>query len=724
MFGVAASAANLSLVLFSNNHPYPLVLHCSGRQPHSTSQFFKAASVAINNHSSQAAASASSHSDTSSHINISMEPPITPPYHPTYDLNAVIKLALSEDAGDRGDVTCLATVPIDMKVEAHFFAKEDGIIAGISLAEMIFNEVDPSLEVEWFKKDGDSVSKGTQFGKVSGKAHKIVVAERVVLNFMQRMSGIATLTKAMADAAHPACILETRKTAPGLRLVDKWAVLIGGGRNHRMGLFDMVMIKDNHISIAGGVTDAIKSVDQFLEQNQIETRTLEEVKEVLDYASQRQTSLTRIMLDNMVVPLENGDVDISMLKEAVELINGRFETEASGNVTLETVHKIGQSGVTYISSGALTHSVKALDISLKIDMALALKRLHQYKFSVTVSIKLMGKKMYQVSKEEVALLPQQLQDVESAVQALEAQQGVSDPTSSNLIEGRWKLIFTTRPGTASPIQRTFVGVDVFNVFQEVYLRTEDPRVSNIVQFSDAVGELKVEAAASINSGTRILFRFDRAAFSLKFLPFKVPYPVPFRLLGDEAKGWLDTTYLSQSGNIRISRGNKGTTFVLQKKTEPRQRLLSAISTGAGVTEAIDELIALNQFVDQGESEIPAGEWQLIWSSQMETDSWIENAANGLMGKQIVRGNGQIKFLIDILLGFKFSMDGTFVKIGSKTYDVTMDDAAILVGSFGLPMEIKSKFNLDLLYTDEKIRITRGYNRILFVHLHVDGSKRN
>ncbi|KAL2665107.1 hypothetical protein AAZV13_02G201000 [Glycine max] len=304
---------------------------------------------------------------------------IKPPEHPTYDLKGIIKLALEEDAGDRGDVTCLATIPFDMEVEAYFLAKEDGIIAGIALAEMIFHEVDPSLKVEWSKNDGDFVHKGLQFGRVHGRAHNIVVAERVVLNFMQRMSGTATLTKAMANAAYPAYMLETRKTAPGLRLVDKWAVLIGGGRNHRMGLFDMVMIKDNHISAAGGVADALKAVDLYLEQNnlqmevEVETRTLEEVEEVLHYSSQTKTSLTRIMLDNMVVPLPNGDVDISMLKEAVQLINGRYETEASGNVTLDTVHKIGQSGVTYISSGSLTHSVKALDISLKIDTELALK---------------------------------------------------------------------------------------------------------------------------------------------------------------------------------------------------------------------------------------------------------------------------------------------------------------------------------------------------------------
>ncbi|XP_059316789.1 quinolinate phosphoribosyltransferase [decarboxylating] 1a isoform X1 [Lycium ferocissimum] len=304
---------------------------------------------------------------------------VKPPAHPTYDLKGVIQLALSEDAGDLGDVSCKATIPVDLESEAHFLAKEDGIVAGIALAEMIFAEVDPSLKVEWFVKDGGKVHKGLKFGKVQGKAHSIVIAERVVLNFMQRMSGIATLTKAMAVAAHPACILETRKTAPGLRLVDKWAVLIGGGKNHRMGLFDMVMIKDNHISAAGGVNKALKSVDQYLEQNnlqmgvEVETRTLAEVREVLEYASQTKTSLTRIMLDNMVTPLSNGDVEVSMLKEAVDLINGRFETEASGNVTLETVNAIGQTGVTYISSGALTHSVKALDISLKIDTDLALE---------------------------------------------------------------------------------------------------------------------------------------------------------------------------------------------------------------------------------------------------------------------------------------------------------------------------------------------------------------
>ncbi|XP_052170803.1 probable plastid-lipid-associated protein 12, chloroplastic isoform X3 [Diospyros lotus] len=274
--------------------------------------------------------------------------------------------------------------------------------------------------------------------------------------------------------------------------------------------------------------------------------------------------------------------------------------------------------------------------------------------------------------------PRQLQEVERAVKVLEGLEAVPDPTSSSLIEGCWQLTYTTRPGTASPIQ----------------------------------------AAASIKDGKRILFQFDRAAFSFKFLPFKVPYPVPFKLLGDEAKGWLDTTYLSHSGNLRVSRGNKGTTFVLQKKAEPRQMLLKAISSDKGVQEAIDEFISLNKN-SNSELELIEGEWQMIWSSQMETDSWIENAANGLMGLQIVRPNGKLKFLVNILLGLRFSIDGTFEKCGSNTYDVVMDDAAILASQFGLPVEMQSKFKLELLYTDEKIRITRGYNNITFVHLRND-----
>ncbi|MCO5593288.1 hypothetical protein L7F22_047296 [Adiantum nelumboides] len=303
---------------------------------------------------------------------------IPPPAHPTYDIKRVIKEVLLEDAGEKGDVTSIATIPLDVQAEAQFLAKDSGVIAGIEMANMIFKEVDPALKVDWSVEDGNLLSKGLHFGSVFGSARSILIAERVVLNFMQRMSGIATLTKAMAEAARPARILETRKTVPGLRLIDKWAVLIGGGENHRLGLFDMVLVKDNHIAVAGGAAKAIAAVAQHLKNNnldigvEIETRTLEEVKEVLAHKGEGLGRVTRIMLDNMVVPLPDGDVDVSMLKQAVELIDGQLETEASGNVTLGTVSKIGATGVTFISSGALTHSVKALDISLNVDTELAL----------------------------------------------------------------------------------------------------------------------------------------------------------------------------------------------------------------------------------------------------------------------------------------------------------------------------------------------------------------
>ncbi|KAH7653609.1 Plastid lipid-associated protein/fibrillin conserved domain-containing protein [Dioscorea alata] len=318
-----------------------------------------------------------------------------------------------------------------------------------------------------------------------------------------------------------------------------------------------------------------------------------------------------------------------------------------------------------------------------------------------------------------AATPQQLKDVEDAVQALEPMKGVLDPTSTGLIEGRWQLIFTTRPGTASPIQRTFVGVDIFKIFQEVYLRTDDPRVSNVVIFSDAIGELKVEAEAKIEDGKRILFRFDRAAFSFKFLPFKVPYPVPFKLLGDEAKGWLDTTYLSQNGNIRISRGSKGTTFVLQKKIEPRQKLLSAISGGTGIREAIDELVSLNwNKVDQ-EFETLEGEWQLLWASQLEDESWSSIIANGLKGFQIVKKGGQLENQVDVFPSVKLQAMGNLIKEPeNSSYSGIIHNGAVSVGSLKFPLNIHNKFNMDLLYIDEKIRITRGSNEILFVHLRL------
>ncbi|XP_009410383.3 probable plastid-lipid-associated protein 12, chloroplastic [Musa acuminata AAA Group] len=313
----------------------------------------------------------------------------------------------------------------------------------------------------------------------------------------------------------------------------------------------------------------------------------------------------------------------------------------------------------------------------------------------------------------------QLQDVELAVETLENLGGVPDPTSSSLIEGRWQLIFTTRPGTASPIQRTFVGVDFFKIFQEVYLRTDDPRVSNIVKFSDAVGELKVEAAATIKDGKRILFQFDRAAFSLKFLPFKIPYPVPFRLLSDEAKGWLDTTYLSHTGNIRISRGNKGTTFVLQKKIEPRQRLLSAISVGTRVKEMIDELISSNQEEVKANSEILEGEWQLLWASQSENESWSSVVASGLKGLQIIKKDGMVENQINLLPGLRICANGTLSETSeSNLFMVQMNDGVVSFGALKLPLKMEVIFHLELLYIDNKIRISRSNKDMTLVHLRV------
>ncbi|CAL5062850.1 unnamed protein product [Urochloa decumbens] len=316
-----------------------------------------------------------------------------------------------------------------------------------------------------------------------------------------------------------------------------------------------------------------------------------------------------------------------------------------------------------------------------------------------------------------AVAPRQLQEVESAVQALEALGGVPDPTSSSLIEGSWQLIFTTRPGTASPIQRTFVGVDSFRIFQEVYLRTDDPRVINVVRFSESVGDLKVEAEATVEDGKRILFRFDRAAFTFKFLPFKVPYPVPFRLLGDEAKGWLDTTYLSHAGNIRISRGNKGTTFVLQKSADARQILLSTISAGTGVEEVIGDFIS-SQNVAEFDLDILVGEWQLLWRSKTEGESWSSVASAGLKDFQIIKEDGQLKNSVSSFPGVNLSARGNICKTKNiNTFSVSMNEGAVQVGGVQFPLDTKGEFVMEILYIDNKIRISR-INQHLLVHLRV------
>jgi len=275
---------------------------------------------------------------------------------PTRDqLTPLIQRALDEDVGD-GDVTTLCTIPSDATTRGDFIAKADGIIAGLEVARLTFALIDERVQAEFSIRDGDAVKKGQVFGTVSGPTRSLLIAERTALNFLQRMSGIATATHRFMDAVKPyrAIILDTRKTVPGLRLMDKWAVKLGGGENHRIGLFDMVLIKNNHITAIGSITAAIQRVRECDDRHrpiEVEVRSLTELREALALQPDR------ILLDNM---------SLDQMREAVQIAAGRVPLEASGNVTLETVNAIAATGVDYISSGALTHSVKALDISLTL----------------------------------------------------------------------------------------------------------------------------------------------------------------------------------------------------------------------------------------------------------------------------------------------------------------------------------------------------------------------
>lgn len=266
--------------------------------------------------------------------------------------------AIAEDQGD-GDHTSLSTIPASAQGRARLLIKEPGIIAGVSLAEHIFAHIDPSLKLEVFIVDGAEVKYGDVALEVSGSVHAILLAERLVLNCMQRMSGIATKTNHIVKSLAPykTKLLDTRKTTPGLRYLEKWAVRIGGGVNHRIGLYDMILIKDNHVDYAGGIINAIKASNQYLKdhgktlQIEIEVRNLNELEEVLQCGN-----VDRIMLDNFNYP---------DLKEAVRRIAGKYITEASGGITEENVVEYAECGVDYISIGAITHSVKSLDMSLK-----------------------------------------------------------------------------------------------------------------------------------------------------------------------------------------------------------------------------------------------------------------------------------------------------------------------------------------------------------------------
>lgn len=280
------------------------------------------------------------------------------PYLTEQSIRYFVKNALAEDIGD-GDHSTLGAIPADLTREARLIIKGNGIIAGLTLAERIFHYVDKQITIDFKKKDGDLVSKNEIGFVVKGSARSILSAERVVLNCLQRMSGIATYTHQLNQLIKGtrAKLLDTRKTTPNFRLPEKWAVAIGGGVNHRYGLYDMVMLKDNHIDYAGGVKQAIQAAQDYLRQNnlnlkiEVEVRNLRELREVLEAGG-----VFRVLLDNMLP---------SDIREAVRLVNRQIETEASGGITEKNIADIAETGVDYISVGALTHSYKSMDISLK-----------------------------------------------------------------------------------------------------------------------------------------------------------------------------------------------------------------------------------------------------------------------------------------------------------------------------------------------------------------------
>ncbi|NLN34041.1 MAG: carboxylating nicotinate-nucleotide diphosphorylase [Flavobacteriaceae bacterium] len=281
-----------------------------------------------------------------------------PEYVTDQRLKHFISEAFREDVGD-GDHSTLGSVPEHLQEEAELLVKEDCVLAGVELAIEIFKFFDPKLQVEVFMQDGQQARKGDIAMKLKGSARSILTSERLVLNCMQRMSGIASLANQMVKAVEGTNvrILDTRKTTPNFRMCEKWAVYIGGAYNHRYGLYDMVMLKDNHNDYAGGITQAVESVSKYLDHYythlkiEVETRNLDEVKEAL------ATNLVDIiMLDNM----SNDE-----MREAVKIINGKCKTEASGGITLETIRKVAETGVDYISSGAIIHSASNKDLSLK-----------------------------------------------------------------------------------------------------------------------------------------------------------------------------------------------------------------------------------------------------------------------------------------------------------------------------------------------------------------------
>jgi nicotinate-nucleotide pyrophosphorylase (carboxylating) len=273
-------------------------------------------------------------------------------------LAQIIELAIREDIGD-GDHSSLSCIPEDASGRVQLLVKESGIIAGVEVAELIFKKIDPFVKINRLIVDGSPIKPGEVAFTVDGKVHSLLKSERLVLNVMQRMSGIATRTNEYVRKLEglKTRVLDTRKTTPGIRMLEKEAVRIGGGTNHRMGLYDMIMLKDNHVDFAGGIEKAIRATQAYLKANnkdlkiEIEVRNIDELEQVLSVGG-----IHRIMLDNF---------DIATTLKAVKIIDGRFETESSGGITLETIRNYAECGVDFVSVGALTHHIKSLDLSLK-----------------------------------------------------------------------------------------------------------------------------------------------------------------------------------------------------------------------------------------------------------------------------------------------------------------------------------------------------------------------
>ncbi|MEJ5315644.1 MAG: carboxylating nicotinate-nucleotide diphosphorylase [Tenuifilum sp.] len=273
-------------------------------------------------------------------------------------IDRLIDLAIAEDLGD-GDHSSLSCIPYDAVGAVQLMMKQEGVIAGLRVAERIYKRIDGNISINFLKSDGEFLQPGDIAFRAYGRVHALLQAERIVLNVLQRMSGVATQTREYVKLCEgtKAKVLDTRKTTPGMRILDKMAVAIGGGLNHRMGLFDMIMLKDNHIDFAGGIEQAISMANEYLAKTgrnldiEVETRSLNDVETVL-----RVGGVRRIMLDNFTV---------SDTRKAVEMVNGRFETESSGGINLSTIRDYALCGVDYISVGAITHQIKSIDMNLK-----------------------------------------------------------------------------------------------------------------------------------------------------------------------------------------------------------------------------------------------------------------------------------------------------------------------------------------------------------------------